>query len=62
MAEAVTLNTYQPLEDGVTLHQEIDGVDHVMPNVPPEAVAVWEQSGWKKASAKVAKAAENREE
>lgn len=31
-------------------------------DVPEEAVEIWEQSGWKKAPAKVAKAAENKEE
>lgn len=55
-------NVYAP-QDGVefvALHQTIDGEDHVM-EVPPEAVEVWEGSGWKKASAKVAKAADNEE-
>lgn len=58
---ATKLDTYQPAEGQVTLHQTIDGEDYVM-DAPEEAVAAWEQSGWKKASAKVAKAAENREE
>jgi hypothetical protein len=47
-------------EGTVTLHQVIDGADYVM-DVPEEAVEIWEQSGWKKAPAKVAKAAENKE-
>jgi hypothetical protein len=43
----------------VTLHHpDLD----VTQDVPEEAVEVWEESGWKKASAKVAKAAEKEEE
>lgn len=43
----------------VTLHHS--DLDVTM-DVPAESVEVWEQSGWKKASAKVAKAAEKEEE
>jgi hypothetical protein len=55
---AEKLNVYA--EGTVSLHQTIDGTDYVM-DVPEEAVDTWEQSGWKKAPAKVAKAAENKE-
>jgi hypothetical protein len=54
---AEKLNVYAPVEGMASLHQEIDGTDYVM-DVPEEAVPQWEQSGWKKAPAKVAKAAE----
>jgi hypothetical protein len=58
---AEKLNVYAPGAGTETLHQDIDGIDYVMDNVPEEAVERWEQSGWKKAPAKVAKAAENKE-
>jgi hypothetical protein len=59
---AVRVNAYQESDvDLVDLHQVIDGTDYVVA-VPADAVANYEQSGWSKASAKVAKAAEKEEE
>ena len=52
------VNAYAPAEGQVTLfHSELD----VTMDVPPEAVEIWERSGWTKATAKVAKAAEDKE-
>jgi hypothetical protein len=47
-----------PGETVTLVHSGLD----VTQDVPEEAVELWEQSGWKKASAKVAKAAESKEE
>lgn len=58
---AQKIEAYAPAEGLVAVHQTIDGKDYVM-DVPEGAVELWAQSGWTKASVKVAKAAENKEE
>jgi hypothetical protein len=60
---AVRVNTYQEIDgvEFVDLHQVIDGTDYVV-GVPEDAVGQYEQAGWTKASAKVAKAAEKEDE
>jgi hypothetical protein len=47
-----------PGEKVTLVHPDLD----VTQDVPETAVELYEQSGWKKASAKVAKAAESKEE